>query len=380
MSECAIILGKGCDKVISSLKIDFPQDARIIVISDIHGSLEVLQALLRKVNYLQEEDYLILLGDFAQKGPQPLETLRYIMELSKCNKVYAVMGNCDHGNYKIFYPEYLETEFVLHKDCPNTLLYDMVQEYRKFNQHGDSLENAELQTELGKHFLKERKWIESLPLMVENNDLIFVHAGLDDIDDYHESNYHSVLMKRYFYETGHHTNKMVICGHMPVTIYDKEEFNDDIIIDYDKKIISIDGGMIVKQGGQLNALEIIKHGSQYEYHCFSQCDLPKAVLKRNSPGKKIGKGPCWPHFDVKVLQREKYFTKVEIIDTHEITTVKNEFLLSNQMITTVIDDCPSNILSIPKGAEVFVINNECQGYVLVKYHSIQGWIKKETIY
>lgn len=366
--------------MIKTLKVDFPHDARIIVISDIHGSLEVLQKLLVKVNYQEEKDYLILLGDFAQKGPLPLKTLRYIMKLTKSDKTFAVLGNCDHGNYKMFYPEYLETEFIPLMTLPTSLLYDMMQEYRQFNSQTDLVEPLELQKLVGEYFIEERKWLENLPLMIENEDLLFVHAGIDDIDDYHESNYHSVLMKRYFYQNGHHANKMVICGHMPVTIYNKEEFDDEIIIDENKKIISIDGGLIVKQGGQLNALVINKQGSQYQYQRFNQCDLPTAILKSKSVGKKVGKGPCWPHFDVKVLRRGKYFTKVEILDTHEITTVKNEFLKDMKIITTVRDDCPSNILDIPKGAEVFIINDTCRGYVLVKYHSIQGWIKKENIY
>ena len=59
---------------------------RIIVISDIHGHLDRFQALLKKVKYTPE-DYLIILGDFVEKGDQVIETIHYVQELSKRDRV-----------------------------------------------------------------------------------------------------------------------------------------------------------------------------------------------------------------------------------------------------------------------------------------------------
>ncbi|MFV5913666.1 metallophosphoesterase, partial [Bacillus cereus] len=48
-------------------KLSIPNDARVIVISDIHGELNLLKEALHKVNF-KDEDYLIINGDLCEKG------------------------------------------------------------------------------------------------------------------------------------------------------------------------------------------------------------------------------------------------------------------------------------------------------------------------
>ena len=55
----AFILGK-------IKKLSIPNDVRIIIISDIHGELDLFKELLHKVNF-QDEDYLIINGVFVRK-------------------------------------------------------------------------------------------------------------------------------------------------------------------------------------------------------------------------------------------------------------------------------------------------------------------------
>ena len=65
-------------------------DARIIVISDIHGTLAYLRGLTEKLR-LRADDQLIFLGDLVEKGPESLGTLRYVMALRR-GGVGAVCG------------------------------------------------------------------------------------------------------------------------------------------------------------------------------------------------------------------------------------------------------------------------------------------------
>ena len=53
---------------------------RTIVISDIHAHRSWLERLLKKIDF-SEKDMLIILGDMIEKGPESLETIRYIMQL-----------------------------------------------------------------------------------------------------------------------------------------------------------------------------------------------------------------------------------------------------------------------------------------------------------
>lgn len=357
--------------------ITFEEKSRIIVISDIHGQIDILKKLLKKVSYTPQRDYLMLLGDFAQKGKYPLETLRYIIELSKIDKVYALLGNCDHGNFKLFRKEYLNTDFKELLNYPHTLLYDMYQEYKQANPKFEQTDLDSLQDDMKEYFINELTFLENLPYIIESKDLIFVHAGLDKIEDYHNSFYRSVFMKRYFLNEGHLAHKMVICGHFPVTIYRQDEFNDNIIIDYKKHIISIDGGLVVKDGGQLNALIINKNKEDYQYETAFEDGLPQVLTKKESIENQRGKGACWPNFNLRLLEKGEYFSKIILTDTNEITFIKNEYLCENN--TKAYDDCPASILGVPKGVMVGIINDKCKGYVLIKYQGKQGWVKKEVI-
>ena len=56
---------------------------RIIVIGDIHGCCRTLEALLRKIGYIPEEDRIIFVGDYIDRGPHIRETLDLLIRLQE---------------------------------------------------------------------------------------------------------------------------------------------------------------------------------------------------------------------------------------------------------------------------------------------------------
>ena len=56
---------------------------RILAISDIHGELELFDSLLEKVNYDADEDQLILLGDYVDRGRDSKGVLNRVSELKR---------------------------------------------------------------------------------------------------------------------------------------------------------------------------------------------------------------------------------------------------------------------------------------------------------
>ena len=66
-------------------RLRLPPGRRIIAVSDIHGNLPYLKGLLKKIRF-DADDILIIDGDFLEKGPDSLGTLRYIMQLSEAGK------------------------------------------------------------------------------------------------------------------------------------------------------------------------------------------------------------------------------------------------------------------------------------------------------
>lgn len=50
----------------------------LYAVGDLQGCLEPLQCLLQKVNFNPQIDRLWLVGDLVNRGPQSLETLRFL--------------------------------------------------------------------------------------------------------------------------------------------------------------------------------------------------------------------------------------------------------------------------------------------------------------
>ena len=78
-------------------KLNIKGKYRCIVISDIHGHLERFQQILKEVDYTTN-DYLIINGDFVEKGTQAIETVHYLQYLQQQSKrVYVLLGNCEYA-------------------------------------------------------------------------------------------------------------------------------------------------------------------------------------------------------------------------------------------------------------------------------------------
>jgi len=69
-----------------------PPPTHTYIIGDVQGCFDSLQALLQKINFNPDKDQLGFVGDLVNRGPQSLETLRFIQQL---NNPLIVLGNHD---------------------------------------------------------------------------------------------------------------------------------------------------------------------------------------------------------------------------------------------------------------------------------------------
>ncbi len=69
---------------------------RAICVGDIHGCLDELDELIRLVEYRKGVDRLILLGDYMDKGPDPVGVVRRAQEVG----AEAILGNHDEKHLR----------------------------------------------------------------------------------------------------------------------------------------------------------------------------------------------------------------------------------------------------------------------------------------
>lgn len=67
------------------------------IFGDLHGCYDEFTALLKNINYNENEDELIFTGDLIGRGPKPVETMDLITELKSRHpgRIHSVLGNHD---------------------------------------------------------------------------------------------------------------------------------------------------------------------------------------------------------------------------------------------------------------------------------------------
>ena len=351
-------------------KLVLPDKGRIIVISDIHANMPYFLALLEKISF-SSKDRLIIAGDFLEKGENSLETLRFIMSMSEQGFCHTICGNCDDWHL-IFDPSwtYRDDEhtlrYILSKK--SGLLWDMC------NSCGMDLFElesfAEAKQIIREQFSREFAFLEKLPYAIETEHYIFTHAGMfpDKPLEQHsrkELNRCDALLKKdWFFD------KWLIVGHWPVVLYGENVVCANPIIDREKKIISIDGGCVLKDDGQLNAL-IIPHNGSFDFSFQSYDPFPvKTVMTDQKEGDK-SYYIRWGDSEVKVLSRGDEFSLCRHVRTGYEMEILTKYLFNDEEFTNC-NDSTDYVLPLKAGDKVSVIEETSRGF-LVKHKGTSGW-------
>ncbi|MBE7106330.1 serine/threonine protein phosphatase [Bacillus cereus] len=355
-------------------KLLIPKGVRVIVISDIHGELELFKELLHKVNF-KEEDYLIINGDICEKGRDSIGVVNYVLNLVENNSnVHVVEGNCE----VIIEALVNENPALINYLCTrkNTISNEWLGKLNvTINEESDI---CEVKNILMSHFSKEIKWLTELPTAIETEDYIFVHAGLEDREDWKQTDRKNAIAMPEFFNKSHRADKYVIVGHWPVVNYSEEAPSNNPVIDKEKKIIAIDGGNAIKEAGQLNAF-IIHRENLNDTFSYTYVDhFPQYEVLADFNANSIMKGGVtYPHYYIELVEEMKDFTLCKQIETNEMLHVKNEYIKQLESGEyTVKTDISCAQISVKKGDVVTLIDDSCIGYDLVKKDGVEGWIEK----
>ena len=98
-----------------------------------------------------------------------------------------------------------------------------------------------------------------MPFALESDKYIFVHGGIPHGETLESAGPWRCMKINSFYAARPHFKKWVITGHTPVCLYGTNTISAVPVVDPACRVASIDGGCVLKDDGQLNAL-ILRRG------------------------------------------------------------------------------------------------------------------------
>ena len=352
---------------------------RVVAVSDVHGNLPFLKGALDKARFTRD-DALVIVGDLLEKGRDSLATLRYVLELQKTHTVYTLCGNCDHIDRML-----LEGGPGVDRDLwpilrywqGRSLLLQMAAEAGLPLPQGPE-DLPALRAALLERFPEETGFLLGLPTILEAGNFIFVHGGVPREDRLEELEAYPCMKNDDFLGQGHSFRKWVVVGHWPVTLYDPAIQCSAPLIHHDRHIASIDGGCVLKEGGQLNALIIPDiNGDTLEYTWYDGLPTVTAL-----DGQEASGGPLnirWSDSVVEVLREEGDCALVRHPTSGRELWLPRDFVSVWRDGKTHTEDATDYLLPVSPGDTLSLVRRTGRG-LLVKKDGITGWYHGQVKY
>jgi serine/threonine protein phosphatase 1 len=232
---------------------------RTLVISDIHGCYDSFIDLLHKLRFDAEQDSLILLGDYVDRGAKSKEVVQLVLDMVEKEGVIAIKGNHDQRLVDVIAndDEQARVKFFEHGGLQTLSSYCG----SHFSEEDMEKNFSQVKTFIRENYSHHLSFLDRLPYYFEDNHHIYVHAGLNPhfTDWKQQSSYDFMYIKDDFIKNKTVVNKMVVFGHTKtINIHGTA----DIWFGGDK--IGIDGGCV--SGLQLNCLAITEK-NMYNTYC-----------------------------------------------------------------------------------------------------------------
>jgi len=346
---------------------DFAPGRRIIAVSDIHGNLPFFQGLMEKIS-LSREDILILDGDMLEKGQQSLALLRHLMQLCKTHTVYPICGNCDGLVLNFFETDEMD-EMFFKKYLPIHPESTILQLAREAGV--EQLDDIpRLRADLRRYFPEEWAWLKKMPTMVETEHLLFVHGGVPSLEHMERLNRWKCMKNDNFRGQGHHFDKFVVVGHWPVTLYDPCIPSAAPLIDWNDRIISIDGGCVLKADGQLNALIIPEEGST-DFLWTAYDGLPVAAALDGQRASTDSVNIRWGRSRLELLEEGEELSLCRHLETGRELLILNHYLRRDEK-GLWCEDSTDYALPVVPGDLLTLVFSTKKGH-LCKKDGVTGW-------
>ena len=345
----------------------FEPGRRIIAVSDIHGNLPFFRGLMERVK-LTPDDILVLLGDILEKGQDSLALMRHVMELSQTHTIYPICGNCDGLVLRFFESDDLDQRFFsfyLPRRGEST-----IRQLAKEAGVDQTDDLPRLRRDLRTAFPREWAWLRSMPTILETEHLVFVHGGVPSLEGMDRLERWRCMKNDDFLGQGHIFDKWVIVGHWPVTLYDPNIPSAAPIIKKDRKIISIDGGCVLKDDGQLNAL-IIPEESSEDFRWMAWDGLPVAKALDSQAPSQDSVNVRWGRSALVMVEEGEETSLCRHLETGRVLPVLNNYLHRDEG-GLWCEDSTDYRLPVSAGDSLTIVQETEHG-CLCKKDGVTGW-------
>jgi serine/threonine protein phosphatase 1 len=173
---------------------------RTFIIGDIHGCLDMLEKLMDKIAWSPDNDRLIFLGDYIDRGENPKGVVDYILDLTRRSSLVE----CLKGNH-----EAMLLDFLTGRDRFMFIINGGWKTLESYGMYESSEDDSAIPSE-------HRIFYESLKLYVELEDYYVVHAGFKPgLDMKKQTEDEMLWIRKSFVSSDFDFGKKIIFGHTP---------------------------------------------------------------------------------------------------------------------------------------------------------------------
>ncbi|MDI7743676.1 metallophosphoesterase [Lysinibacillus fusiformis] len=252
---------------------------KVFVIGDIHGCYSLLESILTKWN--PEEEQLVFLGDYLDRGPDSLKVVQKVMELSKDYDVVTLSGN--HEQLFLGWLEKPEelSEYYFNPKVGGAATVQSFYNDPNLNIASNNFSVKELTSKIQKEQSKIVEFVKGLRRFYLWGPFLFVHAGISSIAenfrDTKEEDFYWI--REEFYNVPHKAKEIVVFGHTP-TVLLNEDKSSEVWISPCRRKVGIDGGGAIFERGQLHGVVFTKDSKEITIHSVGlTSDLTTKIIE-----------------------------------------------------------------------------------------------------
>lgn len=219
--------------------------SRVLAVGDIHGMYEKLITLMEQVRFDPAEDKLVFLGDYIDRGPDPVACLQYVFDL---HHSFPDSVMCLLGNHEVMMSSYLMQKTGSYHD----LIADYADSWLKNGGMETLRELEKLETKQKEELVR---WVMNLPVSFRYEEFFFCHAGIDPDVPLSVQNDFDMLWRRQQWWEQYQGDNIIVAGHTPIQKIKKKARHVKPLF-LPNNVIMCDTGAYM-DGGKLSCVDVL---------------------------------------------------------------------------------------------------------------------------